>query len=101
MVPKDTNLCALSGISGPQDVKPYRDNGVGAVLVGEALMRAENTAKFIAELLGGGGDVVERKNEKRKLLVKICGTRSAEAARTAIEAGADLIGIILVTGRKR
>ncbi|KAK0317479.1 anthranilate synthase / indole-3-glycerol phosphate synthase [Friedmanniomyces endolithicus] len=101
MVPQDTILCALSGISGPQDVKPYRDNGVGAVLVGEALMRAENTAKFIAELLGGGGDVVERKDEKRKLLVKICGTRSAEAARTAIEAGADLIGIILVTGRKR
>ncbi|KAK0352333.1 anthranilate synthase / indole-3-glycerol phosphate synthase [Friedmanniomyces endolithicus] len=101
MVPRDTILCALSGISGPQDVKPYRDNGVGAVLVGEALMRAENTAKFIAELLGGGGDVVERKNEKKKLLVKICGTRSAEAARTAIEAGADLIGIILVTGRKR
>jgi anthranilate synthase/indole-3-glycerol phosphate synthase/phosphoribosylanthranilate isomerase len=34
-------------------------------------------------------------------LVKICGTRSAEAATAAVEAGADLIGIILASGRKR
>lgn len=98
MVDSDTILCALSGIAGPQDVRPYQENGVGAVLVGEALMRARNTAQFIAELLGGGKDVFKPAN---KLLVKICGTRSAEAARTAIEAGADLIGIILVSGRKR
>ena len=34
-------------------------------------------------------------------LVKICGTRSPEAAKTAIEAGADLIGMILAPGLKR
>lgn len=34
-------------------------------------------------------------------MVKICGTRSAEAAKAAIEAGADLIGIIQVPGRSR
>ncbi|TKA26488.1 Multifunctional tryptophan biosynthesis protein [Salinomyces thailandicus] len=100
MVPNDTVLCALSGIAGPQDVKPYQENGVGAVLVGEALMRAKDTANFIAELLGGGEAVVKPKQNK-KLLVKICGTRSAIAAQTAIEAGADLIGMILVKGRKR
>jgi len=100
MVSKDTILCALSGISGPQDVKPYLQNGVGAVLVGEALMRAKDTAKFIAELLGGGEEV-SKPASPRKPLVKICGTRSAEAAKTAVEAGADLIGIILVQGRKR
>ncbi|KAK3672369.1 anthranilate synthase / indole-3-glycerol phosphate synthase [Recurvomyces mirabilis] len=100
MVDKDTILCALSGISGPQDVKPYQKNGVGAVLVGEALMRAKDTAAFIAELLGGGEAVVKPAG-KRKLLVKICGTRSADAAKAAIEAGADLVGMILVQGRKR
>ncbi|KAK4546739.1 hypothetical protein LTR36_001471 [Oleoguttula mirabilis] len=100
MVPKDTILCALSGISGPQDVTSYQQNGVGAVLVGEALMRAKDTAKFIAELLGGGKEVVKTA-PKRKLLVKICGTRSAEAAQTAIEAGADLIGMIMAQGRTR
>ena len=100
MVPKDTILCALSGITGPQDVEPYLKTGVGAVLVGEALMRAKDTSKFIVELLGGNSQAVAKK-QADKLLVKICGTRSAEAAKTAIEAGADLIGMIMVTGRKR
>ncbi|KAK5129668.1 hypothetical protein LTR08_002993 [Meristemomyces frigidus] len=100
MVSDDTVLCALSGISGPEDVKSYQQSGVGAVLVGEALMRAKDTAKFIAELLGGGEEVV-KPSQPERLLVKICGTRSAAAAKTAIEAGADMIGIILVQGRKR
>ncbi|KAK3716026.1 anthranilate synthase / indole-3-glycerol phosphate synthase [Vermiconidia calcicola] len=100
MVSKDTVLCALSGISGPQDVEPYQQAGVGAVLVGEALMRAKDTAKCIAELLGGDEGHLEDEG-KRRLLVKICGTRSAAAAKTAIESGADLIGIILATGRTR
>lgn len=100
MVPKDTTLCALSGITGPQDVEPYLKTGVGAVLVGEALMRAKDTTKFISELLGGNQDQIKSRVSKN-IAVKICGTRSAEAAKTAIESGADLIGMILVTGRKR
>ncbi|KAK5695498.1 anthranilate synthase / indole-3-glycerol phosphate synthase [Elasticomyces elasticus] len=101
LVPEDTVLCALSGIAGRGDVEAYRGNGVGAVLVGEALMRAKDTAGFIAELLGGGQEAVEKKVQKRRLLVKICGTRTPEAAKVAVEAGADMIGMILVTGRKR
>lgn len=99
-VPKETLLCALSGIAGPKDVVPYQQNGVGAVLVGEALMRAKDTAKFISELLGGDERAIKAKAQ-RKLLVKICGTRSAEAAKAAIDAGADLIGMILATGFRR
>ena len=63
-------------------------------------MRAKDIAKFITELLGGDEAAVKGSG-KRRLLVKICGTRTAEAAKTAVEAGADLVGIILVTGRKR
>ena len=100
VVPHGTIVCALSGIAGPKDVEPYLKNGVGAVLVGEALMRAKDTAAFISELLGGGERNVEHARSD-ELLVKICGTRSAAAAKVAIEAGADLVGIILVTGRKR
>jgi anthranilate synthase/indole-3-glycerol phosphate synthase/phosphoribosylanthranilate isomerase len=100
MVPEGTTLCALSGITGPQDVEPYLKTGVGAVLVGEALMRAKDTTKFISELLGGNSEQIKSRASNH-LAVKICGTRSAEAAKTAIEAGADLIGMILVTGRKR
>ena len=100
MVPKETILCALSGISGPADVEAYKTNGVRAVLVGEALMRAKDTAEFVAQLLGGDAALVKAQGRKRRF-VKICGTRSAEAALVAMEAGADLIGIILVKGRKR
>lgn len=97
MVPEGTILCALSGITGPQDVAPYQQVGVGAVLVGEALMRAKDTAKFITELLGGS----TKQRGLRQPLVKICGTRTVEAAEAAIAAGADMIGMILVPGRKR
>jgi anthranilate synthase/indole-3-glycerol phosphate synthase/phosphoribosylanthranilate isomerase len=99
MVTKDIIVCALSGIAGPKDVEPYVENGVGAVLVGEALMRASNTAEFIVELLGG--TTVKPPRTSTTPMVKICGTRSAEAAKAAIEAGADLIGMILAIGTKR
>lgn len=99
-VQEGTIVCALSGISGPDDVATYRDNGVGAVLVGEALMRAADTAAFVQNLLAGplSNGVSHPMGNP---MVKICGTRSPDAARVAIEAGADLIGIILVEGRTR
>lgn len=99
-VPATTIVCALSGISGPQDVQAYRKDGVKAVLVGEALMRATNTIDFISTLVGDP-DVSPRPKSERPLVVKICGTRTPEAAKAAIEAGADAIGIILVPGRTR
>ena len=98
-VPKDTITCALSGITGPEDVEVYLKNGVGAVLVGEALMRARDIAKFIRELFGSSEPAIQ--SSLGPLLVKICGTRKAETAREAIKAGADLIGMILVPGRGR
>ena len=99
-VPKETIVCALSGISGPNDVKAYQTQGVGAVLVGEALMRAERPDEFANRLLGTS-QTTEHVHERRNTLVKICGTRTPEAAKVAAEAGADMIGIILVEGRKR
>ncbi|GES59221.1 N-(5'-phosphoribosyl)anthranilate isomerase [Aspergillus terreus] len=99
-VPESTIVCALSGISGPKDVEAYKKDGVKAILVGEALMRAADISAFVAELLGGTTEK-PLKPSYGSPLVKICGTRSEEAARAAIEAGADLIGIILVQGRKR
>ena len=99
-VSKETFICALSGISGPDDVQAYKSCGVGGVLVGEALMRSADVTTFVTELLGGTTSDAA-KEETDPVLVKICGTRTAEAARAAIEAGADMIGIILVEGRKR
>ena len=99
-VPQGTVVCALSGISGANDVKAYRSQSVGAVLVGEALMRAERPDEFADRLLGTS-QPTKPVHERHDILVKICGTRTPEAAKVATEAGADMIGIILVEGRKR
>ncbi|KAJ5578288.1 uncharacterized protein N7459_007252 [Penicillium hispanicum] len=98
-VPESTIVCALSGIMGPKDVEAYKKEGVKAILVGEALMRAPDTSAFVAQLLGGSA--FQNPSSSNSPLVKICGTRSEEAAHTAIQAGADLIGIIQVQGRSR
>ena len=63
-------------------------------------MRAGDTARFVSHLLGGH-ETSRGPVGNASPLVKICGTRTAQAAKTAIEAGADLIGMILVPGRRR
>lgn len=98
-VPKTTVVCALSGISGPKDVETYSASGVKAVLVGEALMRADDPRVFASKLFGS--PIAQSQKQMGTPLVKICGTRRASAARSAVEAGADLIGIILAEGRSR
>ncbi|KAK4034921.1 indole-3-glycerol phosphate synthase-domain-containing protein [Parachaetomium inaequale] len=100
MVPKDTFLCALSGINSHQDVLDCKRDGVNGVLVGEAIMRAPDASKFIRDLCAGP-EAPAPQSATNPLLVKICGTRSAEAASEAIKAGADLVGMILVPGTKR
>ena len=62
-------------------------------------MRAPDTAQFVTDLLGGPEKPVATSNHRTA--VKICGTRTPDAAKAAIEAGADMIGIILVPGRSR
>ncbi|ROW13097.1 hypothetical protein VPNG_05942 [Cytospora leucostoma] len=100
MVPKETIICALSGINSHQDVQECKNDGVNAVLVGEAIVRAPDTAKFIRELCSGIATPPPNV-ETQPLIVKICGTRSAEAAAEAVKAGADMVGMILVPGTKR
>ncbi|TQS38898.1 hypothetical protein Golomagni_00588 [Golovinomyces magnicellulatus] len=98
-VPQDTLVCALSGISEAKDVEAYLKSRVSAVLVGEALMRAKHPLDFVHKVFGKPQTV--KTPDASPLLVKICGTRKAEVASEAIKAGADMIGIILVPGRKR
>ena len=97
LVPKGTILCALSGISSRKDVEKYVAEGVGAVLVGESLMRARDAKAFITNLLG----IPPPTPSQAETLVKICGIRTPEDALMAASAGADLLGIVLVPGRKR
>ncbi|KAI1204397.1 indole-3-glycerol phosphate synthase-domain-containing protein [Annulohypoxylon truncatum] len=100
LVPKETIICALSGINTHDDVLANHKDGVNAILVGEAIMRAPDASQFIQQLCAGRNST-QQNPRPNPLFVKICGTRTPEAALAAAEAGADLIGMILVPGRKR
>lgn len=100
MVPENTIICALSGINTHDDVLRNKKDGVDAVLVGEAIMRAPDARVFISELCSGSKPATA-KPQPRPLYVKICGTRSVEAAHEAVKSKADFVGICLVPGAKR
>jgi len=53
-VPKDKLVVTESGILAPGDVHRMRQAGVGAFLVGEAFMRAEDPGKALNSLFGTG-----------------------------------------------
>ncbi|KAE8230359.1 hypothetical protein CF326_g4642 [Tilletia indica] len=118
-------LCALSGITGRADVEKYMNEGVDAVLVGEALMRSSDKRKFIHGLMGIDSETSASaaglpssglatptpsapltlsspaSQQRQQPLVKICGITSTEAAVSAALAGADMLGMILAPGTKR
>ena len=98
---KDVIFCALSGIASSEDVKRYASEGVSAVLIGESLMRAKDTAVFIKELLSIPPSPSPPTWASQPSLVKICGIRSKEEAVAVAEAGADLLGLMFVEKSKR
>ncbi|EJF65202.1 N-anthranilate isomerase [Dichomitus squalens LYAD-421 SS1] len=99
---RDVVLCALSGIKDVSDVRAYTQQGIGAILVGEALMRAQDTQAFIRDLLDWPqGDPKGKGHETAAPLVKICGIRTVEEAVHAAESGADMLGLMFVPKSKR
>ena len=52
LVPDGVLFVSESGVSSAEDVRLLRESGVDAVLVGEALMRAEDKSRKLAELRG-------------------------------------------------
>nr|UDP83119.1 multifunctional tryptophan biosynthesis protein TrpC [Cyathus bulleri] len=97
----DVLLCALSGISTREDVEKYASEGVGAILVGESLMRANDTSAFIRELLDIPPPSTNVLAWNSSPLVKICGIRSKDEALAVAEAGADMLGLMFVPKSKR
>lgn len=87
-VPEKFIKLGFSGIHSRAEVEKYKHAGANAVLVGTELMKTNNIKQLINAL-------------KMPVKVKICGIRSIEAAKAAIEAGADFLGFNFVPSSKR
>jgi indole-3-glycerol phosphate synthase len=75
-------LVAESGVNSRAQGAAAELAGADAILVGSALMRAEDPAAKLAEILS-------------RPLVKVCGLTRREDVDAAVEAGADMLGFIL------
>ena len=87
-IPSDRIAIAESGIESRGQGAAAELAGADAILVGSALMRAPDPAAKLAELLS-------------RPLVKVCGLTREEDVAVAAEAGADLLGFVLVPASPR
>lgn len=86
--PRDRVVVAESGIESRAHAAAAELAGADAVLVGSALMRAQDPARKLADLIA-------------RPLVKVCGLTREEDVAVAAEAGADMAGFVLAEASPR
>ncbi|MBF0210337.1 MAG: bifunctional indole-3-glycerol-phosphate synthase TrpC/phosphoribosylanthranilate isomerase TrpF [Desulfamplus sp.] len=90
-----------SGISSSDDIKKGLESNIFNFLVGESIVRAENTKEFIQSLINTDIDNIANNNSmldnyfnSNEIFIKICGLTSTKEALSCVEAGANAIGFI-------
>lgn len=85
LIPLDRVVVAESGIHTQSDARRLARYDVQAMLVGESLVVSHDIPAQMRSLLQGANESTQ---------VKICGLRTVEHAQTAINADADMLGLI-------
>jgi indole-3-glycerol phosphate synthase/phosphoribosylanthranilate isomerase len=86
--PRERLIVAESGIGNRAQAAEAELAGADAILVGSALMRAQEPGNTLADLLA-------------RPLVKVCGLTREDDVAAAAEAGADLAGFVLAESPRR
>ncbi len=85
LIPADRIVIAESGIHSAADARRLARYDVQAMLVGESLMVSPDISAQIQKLLHAANEHTQ---------IKICGLRTTEHITTAVESGADMLGLI-------
>src|SRR6185369_3297862 len=87
----------FSGVVSAKEIAQYKNAGAEGVLVGTSLMKANNVSEFVDSLRVLSGAT---RSFSKHVLVKICATRSLEAAETAAKNGAEFLGMVFTPHTK-
>ena len=101
LVPDDRLVIAESGVREPATIRTWRAVGFDGALVGEALVRAGDPEQATRAFVEAGAPPVDIVEQARVPFVKICGVMDIAGVHAAIRAGADAIGLNVVSGTPR
>jgi len=83
---------SASGVTGPEDIQKGMDAGLFNFLVGESIVRADDTEAFIQDLISTGGKSTDTTTHSP--LVKVCGLTRPDEAVACADLGARAIGLV-------
>lgn len=110
LVPDKVLFVAESGIKTPSDAAKLRAAGADALLIGEALMRAEDKTAAMKSFRSACGEEDERLKsasgiraytEKNSPFIKLCGMRREEDIRCVNRLRPDMVGYIFAEKSRR